>query len=130
MVTWARVPGYYTVLNFCVKHFSQCFMGLGSKQPFSISIIKMAPDSSCGFLLFKKKKYPEKQVLPYVGVLRPKCEKHVAELSTKVCSNHFQAGYHWNECPNPTLYLKGYSAEEVLTPKPKKQRRSSLSITV
>ena len=50
----------------------------------------MAPDSLCGFFCCSNDlRYPEKQVLPYVGILRPKGEKHVAELSTKVCSYHF-----------------------------------------
>ena len=30
-------------------------------------------------------------------------------MSTKVCSNHFAAGYRSDQCITPTLYLKGYS---------------------
>ena len=56
--------------------------------------------------------------------------------STKVCSNHFQAGYRSKECPNPKLYLKGYSANkrkktrqsprkrDILNPKPKRRPQS------
>ena len=61
----------------------------------------------------------------------------IITLSTKVCSNDFKAGYRSKECPNPTLYLKGYSTDEsvkrrpspkkreVLLPKPKKRRRNN-----
>ena len=31
--------------------------------------------------------------------------------STKVSSNHFGTGYRSKECPNPTLYMKGYNLE-------------------
>ena len=100
------------------------------------------------------RRYPEKQlVLPHGGILRfysPKSQKDVGKwerllnrrdfkvtLSTKVCSNHFKAGYRSKECANPTLYLKGYSTDkstkrrpspnkrEVLPPKPKKRRRKN-----
>ena len=100
------------------------------------------------------RRYPEKQVvLPDVGILRfysPKSQKDIVKwerlinrrdfkvtLNTKVCSNHFKAGYRSKECPNPTLYLKGYSTDksvkrrpspkkrEVLLPKPKKRRRNN-----
>ena len=71
------------------------------------------------------RRYPEKYVIKaHVGVLRfysplnvkdaAKWEKLLnrrdfkVKLSTKVCSNHFKAGYRSKECPNPTLYLKGY----------------------
>ena len=30
---------------------------------------------------------------------------------TKVSSNHFGTGYRSKECPNPTLYMKGYNLE-------------------
>ena len=73
------------------------------------------------------RRYPEKQVIkPHVGVLRfytplnpkdaSKWEKLInrrdfkVKLSTKVCSNHFKAGYRSKDCPNPTLYLKGYDS--------------------
>ena len=69
------------------------------------------------------RRYPEKQVVkPHVGVLRfhspinvqvaSKWEKLInrrdfkVKLSTKVCSNHFKAGYRSKECPNPTLFFK------------------------
>ena len=73
----------------------------------------------------KDRRYPEKQIVkPHVGVLRfysPLNVKDVSKwerlinlrdfkvkLSTKVCSNHFQTGYRTKNCPNPSLYLKGY----------------------
>ena len=30
-------------------------------------------------------------------------------MSTKVCSNHFAAGYRSDQCTIPTLHLKGYT---------------------
>ena len=30
-------------------------------------------------------------------------------MSTKVCSNHYAAGYRFDQCTIPTLYQKGYS---------------------
>ena len=30
-------------------------------------------------------------------------------MSTKNCSNHFDAGYRSDHCTTPTLYLKGYT---------------------
>ena len=53
---------------------------------------------------------------------------------TKVCSNHFAAGYCSDVCPIPTLYLKGYDVETPLkrkapvdrshsVPPPKKQKQ-------
>lgn len=32
--------------------------------------------------------------------------------TTKVCSNHFAAGYRADHCPLPTLYMKGYDTEQ------------------
>ena len=31
--------------------------------------------------------------------------------STKICSNHFVSGYRSKDCPDPTLYMKGYEIE-------------------
>ena len=47
------------------------------------------------------------------GVKKPKTTKTLPQkfkvnLSTKVCSNHFTAGYMSDVCSIPTLYLKGY----------------------
>ncbi len=106
------------------------------------------------------RRYPEKQVIkPHVGILRfysPKTQKDIVKWrkllnrkhfkvssNTKVCSNHFQAGYRSEECPNPTLYLKGYCPDkqkktrrrpspkkrESLAPKPKRQRRSNICLS-
>ncbi|CAB3995534.1 Hypothetical predicted protein [Paramuricea clavata] len=95
-------------------------------------------------------------IKPHVGILRfysPKTQKDIVKWrkllnrkpfkvtsNTKVCSNHFQAGYRSEECPNPTLYLKGYCPDkqkktrpspkkrESLAPKPKRQRRSNICL--
>ncbi len=107
------------------------------------------------------RRYPEKQVIkPHVGILRfysPKTQKDIVKWrkllnrkhfkvtsNTKVCSNHFQAGYRSEECPNPTLYLKGYCPDkqkktrrrpspkvsrESLASKPKRQRRSNICLS-
>jgi len=62
--------------------------------------------------------------------------KFKISMSTKVCSNHFTAGYCSDICSLPTLYLKGYDEasapdrksprkhtnDEPFTPKPKKTR--------
>ena len=86
------------------------------------------------------RRYPEKQiVLPHVGVLRfysPLTKQDLASwgkaimrdkfkvtFSTKVCSNHFSAGYRHSECRTPTLYMKGYEIKEQKpTRRPPKQR--------
>lgn len=33
-------------------------------------------------------------------------------MNTKVCSNHFAAGYCSDVCPIPTLFLKGYNEDK------------------
>ena len=38
-------------------------------------------------------------------------ESFKMSMSTKVCSNHFAAGYRSSECRTPTLYLKGYDVD-------------------
>ena len=35
-------------------------------------------------------------------------------MSTKVCSNHFAAGYCTDVCPIPNLFLKGYEDEPTM----------------
>ena len=35
-------------------------------------------------------------------------------ISTKFCSNHFATGYCPDECPIPTLFLKGYEDEPTM----------------
>ncbi|CAB4002282.1 nuclease HARBI1 [Paramuricea clavata] len=101
------------------------------------------------------RRYPEKQMIkPHVGILRfylPKTQKDIVKWrkllnrkhfkvtsNTKVCSNHFQAGYRSEECPDPKLYLKGYCPDkqkktrpnpESLAPKPKRQRRSNICLS-
>ena len=84
------------------------------------------------------RRYPENQVIkPHVGILRfhsplnlqdaSKWEKLInrrdfkVKLSTKVCSNHFKSGYRSRECPNPTLYLKGYNSPVKARRSPKKR---------
>ncbi|XP_028404033.1 uncharacterized protein LOC114526650 [Dendronephthya gigantea] len=84
--------------------------------------------------------YPEKQfVCSHVGVLRFHCPRNAKERAkwqnlinrkdfkvtgnTKVCSNHFVAGYRCKECPNPTLYMKGYKVKKDKKRLPPKQRR-------
>lgn len=71
------------------------------------------------------RRYPEKQIkLEHVGVLRfhsPRNKKEMSawersirrsnfkvKLTTKVCSNHFVAGYKSDSCWKPTLFMKGY----------------------
>ena len=74
------------------------------------------------------RRYPEKQfVCSHVGLLRfysPLNAKDKSKWwkllnrmdfkvtgSTKVCSNHFVSGYWSKDCPDPTLYMKGYEIE-------------------
>ena len=70
---------------------------------------------------------PEKAVvIDHVGKLRWYCPKYQKDIlkwqklpnrggdfkvsiTTKVCSNHFAAGYRSDQCTTPTLYLKGYT---------------------
>ena len=71
------------------------------------------------------RRYPERQIkLGHVGILRfhsPKNKKEMAawerninrmnfkvKYSTRVCSNHFVAGYKSDLCWKPTLHMKGY----------------------
>ena len=100
-------------------------------------------DHCAAFGCSNDRRYPEKQlVLPHVGVLRfyspiskkdgGKWEKLLnrrdvkVTLSTKVCSNHFIAGYRSKECPNRTIYVKGYDIEKKKTEAfPKKRRRKN-----
>ena len=84
-------------------------------------------DHCAVFGCLNDRRYPEKQVVkPHVGVLRfysplnvkdaSKWEKLInrrdfkVKLSKKVCSNHFKTGYRSKDCPNPTLYMKGYDS--------------------
>ena len=71
-----------------------------------------------------------KPVLPRGGILRfysPKSEIYVRNKwerllnhsDIKVCLNHFKAGHRSKDCPNSTLYLKGYSE----MPSPKKRKK-------
>ena len=79
--------------------------------------------------------------MDHVGILRWHSAKTLADMkkwekmlnrggsfkitmSTKVCSNHFTAGYCSDICPIPTLYLKGY---EISKP-PRKSPRKRVSI--
>ena len=119
----------------------------------------MAKDDHCAvYGCSNDRRYPEKQMIkPHVGILRfysPKTQKDIVKWrkllnrkhfkvtsNTKVCSNHFQAGYRSEECSNPKLYLKGYCPDkqkktrpslkkrESLAPKPKRQRRSSICLS-
>ena len=74
------------------------------------------------------RRYPEKQfVCSHVGLLRfysplnakdkSKWQKLLNRKdfkvtgSTKVCSNHFVSGYRSKDCPDPTIYLKGYEIQ-------------------
>ena len=43
---------------------------------------------------------------------------------TKVCSNHFSAGYYHAACNVPTLFMTGYDEKEKNARKPPKQRSS------
>ena len=68
------------------------------------------------------KRYPEKLFVPMLAdfdsTLRLTQKIKVAKIinrkdfkvtdSPKVCSNHFVLGYRCKECPDPTLYMKGY----------------------
>ena len=84
-------------------------------------------DHCAVFGCLNDRRYPEKQVVkPDVGVLRfysplnvkdaSKWEKLInrrdfkVKLTTKVRSNHFKTGYRSKDCPNPTLYMKGYDS--------------------
>lgn len=75
------------------------------------------------------RRYPEKQIiLPHVGALRFYSPLTKADLtswgktimrdkfkvtySTKVCSNHFKAGYRHSQCRIPTLFMRGYDNKE------------------
>ena len=75
------------------------------------------------------RRYSEAQVVfPHVGLLRfysplnAKARNRWQKLinrkdfkvtgNTKVCSNHFAAGYRCKECPDPTLYMKGYETKD------------------
>ena len=88
------------------------------------------------------RRYPEKQIkLPHVGVLRfysPRNKKEVAawekqiqrgnykvKKTTKVCSNHFEAGYRCDTCWKPTLHMKGYPDNDVKKRPPPKERATT-----
>ena len=80
-------------------------------------------------------------IKPHVGILRfysPKTQKDIVKWRKLLNRKHFKVtGYRSEECPNPTLYLKGYCPDkqkktrpspkkrESLAPKPKRQRRLS-----
>ena len=51
------------------------------------------------------------------------------KMSTKVCSNHFKAGYCSDVCPIPTLYLKGYDISSPTKRKAAVDRRQLVSPT-
>ncbi len=85
------------------------------------------------------RRYVEKQfVCPHVGQLRffsPRNAKDKTKWqklinrkdfkvtgSTKVCSNHFASGYRCKECPDPTLYMKGYETKNLKKRSAPKQR--------
>ncbi|XP_046844577.1 uncharacterized protein LOC124438460 [Xenia sp. Carnegie-2017] len=88
------------------------------------------------------RRYPEKYIVSdHVGILRFFSPKNAKDKSawqklinrknfkvttnTKVCSNHFLAGYRSEGCPNPTLYLKGYQSKETSKRLPPKDRSKS-----
>ena len=48
-------------------------------------------------------------------------------MSTKVCSNHFAAGYCSDVCPIPTFFLKGYKDEPTMKRKVPVDRTNILS---
>ena len=55
-------------------------------------------------------------------------KKFSVSLSTKVCSNHFAAGYCSDHCRIPTLYLRGYNTDENCTDRVKGKRKTLLGM--
>ena len=80
--------------------------------------------------------------LPHVGVLRfysPWTKKEMAAWvkqlhridfkvtkSTKVCSNHFAAGYRCDTCWKPTLYMKGFPESNNNKKRPPPKTRTNI----
>ena len=50
-------------------------------------------------------------------------------MSTKVCSNHFAAGYRSGQCTNSTLYLKGYTHLQEIKKKKLPSKRRLLPVS-
>jgi len=112
---------------------------------FSLLKIMGGGDHCAVFGCDNDRRYPERQIkLNHVGILRfyvPKNEKEMAawerminrknfkvKLSTKVCSNHFAAGYKSAECWKPTLYMKGYENNVKKERRPPKRRATPAKI--
>ena len=90
------------------------------------------------------RRYPNRQIKqPHVGVLRfysPRTKKETAAWekqlhrtyfkvtkSTKVCSNHFAAGYRCDTCWKPTLYMKGYPESNNNKKRPPPKTRANIA---
>ena len=50
-------------------------------------------------------------------------------ISTKVCSNHFVAGYRSDQCTIPTLYLKGYTHLQEIKKRKSPSKRKLLAVS-
>ena len=50
-------------------------------------------------------------------------------MSTKVCSNHFAAGYRSDHCTTPTLYLKGYTHLQEIKKRKSPSKRKLLAVS-
>ena len=50
-------------------------------------------------------------------------------MSTKVCSNHFAAGYRSDQCTTPILYLKGYTNLQEIKKRKSYSKRNSLAVS-
>ena len=90
---------------------------------------------------------PEKAiVIDHVGKRRwygPKYQKDILKwqkllnrggdfkvsMSTKVCSNHFAAGYRSDHCTTPTLYLKGYPYPQEIKKRKSPSKRKLLAVS-
>ena len=50
-------------------------------------------------------------------------------MSTKVCSNHFDAGYRSDQCTTPTLHLQGYTHLQEIKERKSPSKRKLLAVS-
>ena len=50
-------------------------------------------------------------------------------ISTKVCSNHFAAGYRSDQCTTPTIYLRGYTYLQEIKKRKLPSKRKLLAVS-
>ena len=93
-----------------------------------------------------KRKPDKATVMDHVGKLRwygPKDQKDILKwqkllnrggdfivsMFTKVCSNHFAAGYRSDQCTTPTLYLKGYTHLQEIKKRKSPSKRKLVAVS-